>query len=504
VEIWTNLSGSSQLWASGGEILENVTYLDYSLDVYNISAIYPGDQNHSSDIVTHLLTIADNTPPYFGTAGVNDTTLGENQAARFSINVYDDITDVWYVNGTINGVTHDFTDSGGALWYYDWTCTASDSNVDFTQAGARDTQNNWNTTSVTGISLECDASGPLISGETKSPEPSYNDDDVTINATITDPEGNLDSVWIYGNWSGSWTYYYTGITNNGDVYSYTVDSSEFTNQESVGWVYFANDTFGNSQGGSLQTFTVQNRAPWNVTLIEPDNGSVTGDNQTFFNWTNGYDPDGDSVTYTLRVDNDSGFTSPEVEKVGLTESEYSLTVGEALANGVYYWRVFTNDTYDDNVSDTWQYEINPQQAISVAMSSQLSNGINWTIASVPVTNLSANGNNGDEITTYSVEVSSSGTNVDVYIKADGDMITGGGERIGLGNETFSYNDTNSSVPSQTKFALTTDFSSNQIGSNLPNGSVIYLKFFLSAPSGQSAGTYINNVEIKGVPQSQAP
>jgi len=60
------------------------------------------------------------------------------------------------------------------------------------------------------------------------------------------------------------------------------------------------------------------------------------------------------------------------------------------------------------------------------------------------------------------------------------------------------------VPSQSKFALTTDYSSNQIGSDLPNGSIIYLKFFLSAPSGQAAGSYTNNVDIKGVPYGHSP
>jgi len=204
------------------------------------------------------------------------------------------------------------------------------------------------------------------------------------------------------------------------------------------------------------------------------------------------------------VDNDSDFTSLAVEKPGLADSNYTLTAGEALAEDVYYWRVYTNDTYSDNVSETWQYEINPQQAISVAMSSNLSAGINWSIATVPITDLDANDNNGTGITLYSVEVSASGTTVDLYIKADDDLTTGGGERLGLGNETFSYNDTNSSVPSQSKFALTTGFSGNQIGSDLPNGSVIYLKFFLSAPAGQAAGTYTNNVEIKGVPYGQNP
>lgn len=474
---------------------------------YNVTRIYSNDTRGNMNMTTHTdvyFEVPDDESPWFSGAAANETLLGENDAARFSISIYDAHSDVDYANGTINGVTYDLVDSGGDVWYYDWVCTSSDSDVGFTWAGARDTPGNWNETGISGVSLECDANNPIISGETKSPDPSYNDDDVLLNASVMDPEYNLHSVWISGNWTGSWVSYYTGFTVNGNTYSYRVTSGNFSNQESVGWRYYANDTAGNVRIGILQVFTVQNRNPYNVTLLEPGNDTATADNTTYFNWTDGYDPDGDSFTYTLQVDNDSSFTSLAVEKTGLGVSEYTLASGEALPDDVYYWRVYTADPYSSNVSDVWVFEINKDQAISVALSGNLSAGINWTIISIPIFNQSADGNNGSGESLYYVEVSASGTTADVYIKADGDLVTAGEEHLGLSNETFSYNSTNSSVPSGNKFSLTTQYSDSMIGSNMPDGSRIYIKFFLSAPSGQPAGTYTNTVEVKGVPNGQSP
>ena len=46
-----------------------------------------------------------------------------------------------------------------------------------------------------------------------------------------------------------------------------------------------------------------------------------------------------AVTYHLQIDNNSDYSSPLLTKVGLTSSQYALTTGEALAPGVWYWRV---------------------------------------------------------------------------------------------------------------------------------------------------------------------
>ena len=249
---------------------------------------------------------------------------------------------------------------------------------------------------------------------------------------------------------------------------------------------------------------MRNHVPTRPALEEPPNQTVTADNTTSFDWSNCTDDDSDGVTYILQIDNDSDFLSPELEKSGLTVSGYILSSGEALEEDEYFWRVYSSDGYQTNVSDAWEFEINPVQAVAVIVSDMFGDGINWTISSVPVTNESAGGNNGTGITEYSIEVSASGTNVDLYLMANDDLRTAGGSVLGLGNETYSYNQTNSTVPPVLRYGLTTTYSDNMIGQNLPNGTVIYLKFFLSAPSTQDAGIYNNTVMVKAVPYGYSP
>ncbi|GAH23564.1 unnamed protein product, partial [marine sediment metagenome] len=138
------------------------------------------------------------------------------------------------------------------------------------------------------------------------------------------------------------------------------------------------------------------------------------------------------------------------------------------------------------------------------LSPKLGQQINWTLTSLPVYNQSSEGNNNTGITEYYVNISAEGTTVDLYVKANDDLKTSGLDVLGLGNETYSYNSTNSSVPSINKYSLTTNYEDNPIGENLGEGAVVYLKFFLSAPSGQPAGTYNNSLLFKSVPTGQEP
>ena len=69
---------------------------------------------------------------------------------------------------------------------------------------------------------------------------------------------------------------------------------------------------------------------------------------------------------------------------------------------------------------------------------------------------------------------------------------------------ITYNETNSTVPYGNKSSLTTSYADNQIGSNLADGAVVYLKFFLNVSGSQAPGTYRNNVTFKVVPLGSTP
>ncbi len=143
-------------------------------------------------------------------------------------------------------------------------------------------------------------------------------------------------------------------------------------------------------------------------------------------------------------------------------------------------------------------------AIAIDLSENLSNNLFWDLQSLPVSNLSAYGNNFAGPTTYYINLSSEEGNVDVYVKANGDLSSEAGNVLGLSNESISFNVTNDNVPSDYKRVLTTSYSDNKIGDNLLGNSIIYLKFFLSAPPAQAAGTYNNSITFKVLPAGQAP
>jgi len=185
--------------------------------------------------------------------------------------------------------------------------------------------------------------------------------------------------------------------------------------------------------------------------------------------------------------------------INVSSTEGNLTINTTYANDTLNNLGYESPWPILNVNVT-----NAGVAISIDLSPKLGQQINWSLISLPIYNQSAEGNNYDDATDYYVNISVEGGTADLYIKSSSDLMTQGLDVLGLGNETFSYNTTNSSVPDSQKFALTTSYLDNQVGNNLGDGSVIYLKFFLSAPSGQAAGTYNNSLSIKAVPNGEMP
>ncbi|MEK6918145.1 MAG: S8 family serine peptidase [Nanoarchaeota archaeon] len=164
----------------------------------------------------------------------------------------------------------------------------------------------------------------------------------------------------------------------------------------------------------------------------------------------------------------------------------------------------TSNLSINNKTSNWNVTITDPFTLAIDLSSLLGSQINWTILSIPTYNQSADGNNGTGVTRYWVNVSVGNGNADIYIRANANLTTSGGSILQLGNETYSYNSTNSSVPNDIGYQLTTNFSNNKIGSALSGSNLIYLKFFLTVPLGQPAGIYNNTVEVRGVETGQVP
>jgi len=188
-----------------------------------------------------------------------------------------------------------------------------------------------------------------------------------------------------------------------------------------------------------------------------------------------------------------------------TATQYSNNFTNLADNTNYTFTGYAVDQSGNrNQTEQREVTVNIVSGIAIDLSSKLASQINWTITTSDIFNQSAEGNNGNDTTDYFVNISVESGTADIYIRANSDLITSDLDILGLGNETLSYNTTNSSVPSQQKFALTTNFADNKIGNSLGDGSTVYLKFFIDIPIAQPAGTYNNSLEIKAVPVGQDP
>ena len=254
---------------------------------------------------------------------------------------------------------------------------------------------------------------------------------------------------------------------------------------------YANDTSGNWGVNDTIYFTVDTIPPI-VNIISPNETNYT----------------------TLDVD----FNVTIIESENISTCLYSLNqtanVTMNRLNDTYFWyepslttgthnvTFYCNDTINNWGTNSTNFTILDEAAISISLSPNLAWNVNWTLLTLPADDLDATGNNGTGPTTYYVNLSVTSTTADLYVRADGDLLTGDLDVLGLGNETFVVNSTNSSVPDLSRLTMSTSYT--LIGENLANESVVYMKFYLDAPTGQAAGEYLNNLNFKAVSNGQTP
>jgi parallel beta-helix repeat protein len=218
--------------------------------------------------------------------------------------------------------------------------------------------------------------------------------------------------------------------------------------------------------------------------------------------------------FTLDVD----FNISVVDDESISQCYYNINqttnVSMIRVNDSYFWAepslipgthnvtFWCNDTSGNWGANSTNFTILNEAAISIQLSPALSWSVNWTLINLPADDLSANGNNGLGATDYYINISAISVTVDLYVKADGDLLNDAWDVLGLGNETYAINTTNSTVPDLDKTVMSTNYV--LIGDSLVDGSVVYMKFYLDAPAGQPAGTYTNDLSFKAVMHGQSP
>jgi hypothetical protein len=94
--------------------------------------------------------------------------------------------------------------------------------------------------------------------------------------------------------------------------------------------------------------SVESVPPPTPNLISPEAGSEFssfGQTTVTFRWSAVEDPSG--VYYVLEISSSPDFAGTMIRKEGLTATEYTLTSGEALTKGNYYWRIRAVDGADN-------------------------------------------------------------------------------------------------------------------------------------------------------------
>jgi hypothetical protein len=143
------------------------------------------------------------------------------------------------------------------------------------------------------------------------------------------------------------------------------------------WRVQAKDNAGNISDNSVaRSFRVDTLKPAAPGLVSPADGENTNDNTPTFEWTSVTDPSG--VTYQIQIGDNVG--SPVYWAIDITEITHTLLDENALALGMYYWRVRAVDGVG-NIGD-WSESRTFTVTTSVSFTLNLQAG--WNMISFPV------------------------------------------------------------------------------------------------------------------------
>ncbi len=168
--------------------------------------------------------------------------------------------------------------------------------------------------------------------------------------------------------------YQIQVDNNSDFSSPVIDTcltaSTYTPSGSLeDGVYYWRVRARNSVGfwgkwSGAWNFTIITQGPPPPSLVSPSNGDTLTDNTPSFDWT---DVSG-AVEYEIQVDNNSDFSSPEIDEI-VSTSGYVSSI--SLSDGVYYWKVRGENEAGiwGDWSSTWQFTIiTPPKSAPVLLS----------------------------------------------------------------------------------------------------------------------------------------
>lgn len=167
-------------------------------------------------------------------------------------------------------------------------------------------------------------------------------EDTTIDITLTgsDVDGDLlNFIVVSGPTKGT-------LSGTPPNLTYTPNANE---NGADSFTFVTNDGSLNSTEATVDiSIESVNDALTSPSLVSPVNNALINNATPEFSWTPSTDVDNDEITYTLFVDNDTDFSSPVIEQIGLITT--SFTPETDLTSDAYSWKVAANDGTVDAAS----------------------------------------------------------------------------------------------------------------------------------------------------------
>ena len=190
------------------------------------------------------------------------------------------------------------------------------------------------------VTISCDTTPPTITSVTAS-SPACATIRFTVNGAADAGSGLASSPYSFdagSNWQTNNYKDYTPYT------SYTLAAGNVKVRDAAGNIY----THNSPVSGTAASCNTAPNTPTGLAQQPGNEESWTNDNTPYFNFHIS-DPDtGDTVGYTILIDGNSGFGTPEVTGTwagtsGVNSTDVSYQVTSALSDGSYYWRVRARD-----------------------------------------------------------------------------------------------------------------------------------------------------------------
>jgi len=299
---------------------------------YYVCANDTAGNGNCSDVRQDLLQL-DHLPPsspdvYNPTEGVHGGDITINYTESISPNAYPithyNITLV-YLNLSLAKIIRG---NNSLNLSYVWDSSSVSDGQYFIRVEACDNQSQCSYGYSENITL--DNTPPTIGNLSRNPATPHEDQNFDVGAMATDSGSGVNSCYLEIN---SQNYTMTKSGDNCNITVYNSGLGNYTAHDTVNYYIWSDDTVGNWQRTSQQSFTVANQAPNASATYLPLNNTNSSTAQ--LHWNLSVDPDDeDTVYYWIRINDTTGI---------YYKSGTSTTL--SLPQGYYCWNVTSTDTY---------------------------------------------------------------------------------------------------------------------------------------------------------------